>query len=105
MNIEALNLRIARVEKAAIVRSLTGQYRQEHDDELRALYALRRAIWPTATPETDGLTDRQRDGFACVVCGVEPMVSRPVGFGAHGQLFACAEDHAALLLGEGENDD
>lgn len=105
MNIEALNARIAHVEKAAIVRSLTGRYGPEHDDELRALYSLRRATQPGATPETDGLTDRQRGGFACVVCGVEPMASKPVGFGAHGQLFACAEDHAALLHGEGENHD
>ncbi|MFG1617346.1 hypothetical protein ACGFI3_31675 [Nonomuraea wenchangensis] len=35
------------------------------------------------------LSDRQRDGLACVECGAEPDTMRPVGSTVHGQVFAC----------------
>ncbi|KPM51322.1 hypothetical protein ACG83_34865 [Frankia sp. R43] len=43
----------------------------------------------------EGLTDRQADGMACVVCGVDYMAvtvpSVPVGTGPGGQVFACRD--------------
>lgn len=42
---------------------------------------------------TERMTDRQLDGYACVVCGAEPSRMVPVGFGTRGQLFECADAH------------
>lgn len=39
------------------------------------------------------MNDRQIDGFACAVCGGEPEVMVPAGFGPRGQLFECASEH------------
>lgn len=36
------------------------------------------------------MTDRQLDGFACVVCGDESAPQVPVRFGPRGQLFKCS---------------
>lgn len=42
---------------------------------------------PTFTP--DALTDEQRDGLACVVCGADTAPMRPVGHVDGVQVFAC----------------
>ncbi|MFE3197196.1 hypothetical protein [Embleya sp. NPDC059237] len=48
----------------------------------------------------DGLTRAQLDGVACVLCGVEPRVSTPVGrIDGGGQAFACAPACAPVVPG------
>lgn len=43
---------------------------------------------------TTTIQDRVLDGYACTRCGAEPACMVPDGFGAHGQLFRCADDCA-----------
>lgn len=51
-------------------------------------------------PDPSALTDEQRDGTACVVCGGDTAAMRPVGHVGGVQVFACASHGATWPDGE-----
>lgn len=79
-----LNDEISQFERVAIGLAMTGRWTAEHDERLSALYEARRIAY-----EVPRLSERQLDGFACIVCGSEVEPQRPVGHGPRGQLFEC----------------